>query len=158
MASGCSPVSLWARQIAPEQSVSWGMQQPLGYSGLLHSHIHPPFPWHSAVLRLSTAGCGTDTLLFKQMSPLVLAAWGRCNLSNSAIEKTGNVTLSPIFITLWFLIPRWINKLLDVLMHQGHTNIWFYTISKACWYPSLSGKVYFLLARQQCCWGPNFAF
>lgn len=76
----------------------------------------PHFPWHSPVLRLSTAAYSTDTLRFKQMSPLVLAAWGRCNLSSSAIEKIGNLTLSPIFIIFWFLIPKWVNDLLDVLI------------------------------------------
>lgn len=37
-------------------------------------HVHPPFPWHSSVLGLGTGGYRTDTLLFKQTRPLVLAA------------------------------------------------------------------------------------
>lgn len=155
MASVCSPINLWAWQVCPEQSAGDGAAPGLFWAPPLH--IHPLFP---AQLCAQALPCCLQLrlLTIQQMSPLVLAAWGRCNLSNPAIEKIGNVTLSPIFITLWFLIPERLNDLLNVLMHQGVTNIWFYTISRVCWYPSLSVKEYFLLARQQCCWGPNFAF
>lgn len=142
----------------------WGTQQRPGLfwsAPLPLLHHHPAFPRHSSALSLALALAATK--LFKQMRPSVLAAWGRWNLSSSAGEKTDYATLSTVFFTLLFLISivNQMNKWpLSCADGPGK-----YKYPVLCGkqgllvlHPSLGGKVYFLLARQQLCWGPNFAF
>lgn len=145
---------------------SGGHSNLLGSSGVPHCHSAPPPSCFSPAQLCAEPGTGSykaDTSLFKQMRPSVLAAWGRWNLSSSAGEKTDYATLSTVFFTLLFLISivNQMNKW--PLSCADGPGKYKYPIlcgkrGLLVLHPSLSGKVYFLLARQQLCWGPNLAF